>query len=93
MSFQETETNRQLANLFGLPFILLEHVFDFYKNIATELMLRITDIEQLLQYFSKTYLYGTRFPPSRWTYFSSIEFTDRTNNALEGYHGSINAQD
>ncbi|CAF3365175.1 unnamed protein product, partial [Rotaria sp. Silwood2] len=33
-----------------------------------------------------------KFPPTRWNHFASIGFTDRTNNALEGHHRSINAR-
>ncbi|CAF1598157.1 unnamed protein product [Rotaria magnacalcarata] len=91
-SFQNTDAKRELANLFGLPLIPLQHIFTIYEEIAAKFLLIIADIQPLLQYFSRTYLYGTNFPPPRWNHFSSIGFTDRTNNALEGYHRSINAR-
>ncbi|CAF4664019.1 unnamed protein product, partial [Rotaria magnacalcarata] len=91
-SFQNTDAKRELANLFGLPLIPLQHIFTIYEEIAAKFLLIIADIQPLLQYFSRTYLYGTNFPPPRWNHFSSIGFTDRTNNALEGYHRSINAE-
>jgi len=62
-----------------------------FEKIASRLNSTVPDIEQFLQYFSNTYLYGTKFPPPRWNHFSSIGYTHRTNNALEGFHRSINA--
>ncbi|CAF1115105.1 unnamed protein product [Rotaria sordida] len=91
-SFKHKDAKRELANLFGLPLILLEYLFTMFEKIASKLISKITDIETLLQHFSNTYLYGNKFPPPRWNHFSSTGFTDRTNNALEGHHRSINSE-
>ncbi|CAF1182593.1 unnamed protein product [Rotaria sordida] len=91
-SFRDTEARRDLANLFCLPLIPIEYVFSIYENIASQLVLKIADIEKLLQYFSNTYLYGTIFPPPRWNHFSFIGFTNRTTNAIEGFHRAINTR-
>ncbi|CAF4049020.1 unnamed protein product, partial [Rotaria magnacalcarata] len=64
-SFQNTDAKRELANLFGLPLIPLQHIFTIYEEIAAKFLLIIADIQPLLQYFSRTYLYGTNFPPPR----------------------------
>ncbi|CAF2761124.1 unnamed protein product [Rotaria sp. Silwood2] len=89
--FQEKSTKRELANLFGLPLVPLTHVYDAFESIASTLLRFTSSIEEFLQYFSNTYLHGNKFPPTRWNHFASIGFTDRTNNALEGHHRSINA--
>ena len=89
--FEEKNTKRELANLFGLPLLPLTHVNNAFENIASTLLRCTCRIEEFLLYFSKTYLYGNKFPPTRWNHFASIGFTDRTNNALEGHHRSINA--
>ncbi|CAF3276334.1 unnamed protein product [Rotaria sp. Silwood2] len=81
-----------LANLFGLPLLPLTSVYNAFENIASTLLRCINGIQDFLQYFSNTYLYGNKFPPTRWNHFASIGFTDRTNNALEGHHRSINAR-
>lgn len=89
--FQEKNAKRELANLFGLPLLPLTHVYNAFESIASTLLRYTCSVEEFLQYFSNTYLNGNKFPPTRWNHFASIGFTDRTNNALEGHHRSINA--
>ena len=89
--FQQKSTKRELTTLFGLPLLPLTHVYHAFENIALTLLRCSNSFEEFLQYVSIIYLQGKNFRPTSWNHFATIRFTDRTNNALEGNHRSINA--
>ena len=77
--------------MFGFRLLPLTYVDTAFQNIVSQLPIHINELQEFVQYFPNIYLYGPKFPPTRWNHFNLIGFIDRTNNALEGHHRSINA--
>ena len=46
-------------------------------------------LQQFVEYVTRTWVYGTTWPPSSWSIFMMAV---RTNNDIEGWHHALNCQ-
>ena len=74
----------------ALPFLPVEHIRPAFQELVRSLPAVVdTRVDELVNYFTQTWLDNGLWPPSSW---SSFQSSVRTNNDVEGWHNRLNRQ-
>jgi hypothetical protein len=82
------EFKKWFRKLSCLAVVPLDKIDEAFESIKAESASISINVKPILNYFNRTWIQETHFPPKEWNQYGSMD--DRTNNYVESYNNQVN---